>query len=50
MNYSPRPDDVRFILEQVLQAPQQLQALPAFAEADLSKAHLGQATTAPQAT
>ncbi len=34
MNYSPRPDDVRFILEQVLQAPQQLQALPAFAEAD----------------
>jgi alkylation response protein AidB-like acyl-CoA dehydrogenase len=34
MNYSPRPDDVRFLLEQVLQAPAQLQALPAFAEAD----------------
>jgi alkylation response protein AidB-like acyl-CoA dehydrogenase len=34
MNYSPRPDDVRFILEQVLQAPAQLQALPAFAETD----------------
>jgi alkylation response protein AidB-like acyl-CoA dehydrogenase len=34
MNYSPRPDDVRFILEQVLHAPAQLQALPAFAETD----------------
>jgi alkylation response protein AidB-like acyl-CoA dehydrogenase len=34
MNYSPRPDDIRFILEQVLQAPAQLQALPAFADAD----------------
>jgi alkylation response protein AidB-like acyl-CoA dehydrogenase len=34
MNYSPRPDDVRFLLQQVLQAPAQLQALPAFAEAD----------------
>jgi alkylation response protein AidB-like acyl-CoA dehydrogenase len=34
MDYSPRPDDIRFILEQVLHAPEQLQALPAFGEAD----------------
>jgi len=34
MDYAPRPDDIRFILEQVLLAPDQLQALPAFSEAD----------------
>ena len=32
--YQPRTDDMAFILSQVLQAPAQLQALPAFAEVD----------------
>lgn len=45
MNYAPRPDDIRFILEQVLHAPAQLQALPAFAETDADLMHqvLGEA-------
>ena len=34
MDYAPRPDDIRFLLEQVLHAPEQLQALPAFGDAD----------------
>ncbi len=33
-HYQPRTDDMAFILSQVLQAPSQLQALPAFAEVD----------------
>jgi alkylation response protein AidB-like acyl-CoA dehydrogenase len=32
--YQPRTDDMAFILSEVLQAPAQLQALPAFAEVD----------------
>ncbi|WP_137894709.1 acyl-CoA dehydrogenase family protein [Ramlibacter sp. 2FC] len=32
--YQPRTDEMAFLLEQVLQAPARLQALPAFAEAD----------------
>ena len=32
--FQPRTDDMMFILQQVLQAPQQLQALPAYAEVD----------------
>jgi alkylation response protein AidB-like acyl-CoA dehydrogenase len=34
MNYSPQPGDIQFILDQVLQASSQLQAMPAFADAD----------------
>ncbi|MDQ3060224.1 MAG: acyl-CoA dehydrogenase family protein [Pseudomonadota bacterium] len=34
MNYQPPLDDIHFILHQVLQAPTQLQALPAFADSD----------------
>ncbi len=33
-HFQPRTDDMMFILQQVLQAPQQLQALPPHAEAD----------------
>ena len=33
-SFQPRTDDMQFILQQVLQAPAQLQALPAHAEAD----------------
>jgi alkylation response protein AidB-like acyl-CoA dehydrogenase len=33
-DFAPRTDEMRYILTQVLQAPAQLQALPAFAEVD----------------
>jgi hypothetical protein len=32
--YQPRTDDMQFVLSRVLNAPAQLQALPAFAELD----------------
>ncbi len=32
--YTPRTDEMHFVLSQVLGAPAQLQALPAFGEAD----------------
>jgi hypothetical protein len=32
--YQPRTDDMQFLLSRVLNAPAQLQALPAFAEVD----------------
>ena len=32
--YTPRTDEMHFVLSRVLNAPAQLQALPAFAEAD----------------
>ena len=32
--YQPRTDDMQFVLSRVLNAPAQLQALPAFAEVD----------------
>jgi alkylation response protein AidB-like acyl-CoA dehydrogenase len=34
LNYQPPLDDIHFMLHQVLQAPAQLQALPAFADSD----------------
>lgn len=34
MNYQPPLDDIHFILHHVLKAPEQLQALPAFADTD----------------
>ena len=34
MNYKPRPDDIGFLLFDVLNAPETLQALPGLAEAD----------------
>lgn len=34
MNFHPTLDDIHFILHDVLQAPAQLQALPAFADTD----------------
>ncbi len=34
MNYQPRPDDIGFLLFDVLNAPETLQALPGLAEAD----------------
>ncbi|MDM0012382.1 acyl-CoA dehydrogenase family protein [Variovorax sp. J22P168] len=34
MNYQPRPDDIRFLLDRVLEAVPRLRRLPAFAEID----------------
>ena len=34
MDYQPRPEDIRFLLHEVLRGAEQLQALPAFAEVD----------------
>ncbi len=34
MNYRPRTEDARFLLEAVLDAPRQLAALPPFADVD----------------
>lgn len=34
MNYQPRPEDIRFLQQQVLQAGESLRSLPAFAEVD----------------
>ncbi|WP_219212520.1 acyl-CoA dehydrogenase family protein [Variovorax boronicumulans] len=34
MDYQPRPDDIRFLLNAVLDAPARLRALPPFAEVD----------------
>jgi hypothetical protein len=43
--YQPRTDDMQFLLSRVLNAPAQLQALPAFAEvaAELMQQVLGEA-------
>ncbi len=47
MDYTPRPDDIRFLLDAVLGAPARLAALPPFAEvdADLQAQVLAQAAT-----
>ncbi len=47
MDYTPRPDDIRFLLDAVLDAPARLAALPPFAEvdADLQAQVLAQAAT-----
>jgi hypothetical protein len=53
MNYSPRPDDVRFMLEQVLGASAQLQAAggsPGCRFGGWPALQFGEALSKPQAT